>query len=254
MIIARDLITSYKDKFIFDIRDYTYENSLIFKHIEKRIVNASRAVMISSNGFKKFLPQSDKYVLCHNFLKEEMNECYHFDKKEMGQKLQITFLGAVRHYTLDKKIVDCLEKDQRFQIVYHGYGATYDKLKEYVQNKNVIMTGKYDRKDKELLLDKADIINSFYDDSQIANKYAISNKFYDSIIYKIPLWANPKTYIGKKSIELGIGLNSYLDADKLYDEYMNLDKYVFEKNCNRVLNQVLLDEEKFYDIMEKFVN
>lgn len=252
IIIHKKLINKYKNKMIFDIRDFTYENIPIYKIIEKKLIDATYKTVISSNGFKSFLPNSDKYILCHNIVMSEINENSHFKKNTNG-KLELTFIGAVRHFNLDKEVVDCFSKDERYKLVFHGYGASFDLLNEYASNKKVLLTGKYNRNDKEKLLKSTDIINSYYDDKNIVNKYSISNKYYDSVIYKIPLWSNPNTYMGSLAIANGIGLNCKINPNIMYKEYMALDEIKFEDNCNKLLEKIIQDEKKFFDMLYSFV-
>lgn len=251
VIIGNYLVRNYKGRFIFDIRDYSYEKYWLFRRTEKRVIYASNFTALSSMGFKNFLPESDKYVLCHNFLKSEIDASYSFSKKEMGA-LELTFIGAVRHFRLDKAVIDAFSHDPRFNLVFHGYGKAYDQLKEYAQDKDVTLTGRYDKRDKARLLSGADIINAYYLYNE-TNRYAMANKFYDAAIYKIPLWANPDTYMGKLAIEKGIGINCGLDPDKMYEEYMKLETDKFEVSCSSVLEEVLSDERIFVEAFSRFI-
>lgn len=238
MLIPCKILKQYSEKYIFDIRDYTYEKYYFYKKRERFIVKNSFNTIISSNAFKEFLPQSDKYVLCHNFLASEISESRTFHKND-SNPIELTFIGAVRHFELDKTVIDAFEKDNRFKLVFHGYGAAYTKLVEYTEDKNVVLTGKYDRKDKELLLSSSDIINSYYDDKNIVNKYAVSNKYYDSAIYLKPLWANPDTYIGCLAIEKGIGLNCKISPDDMYMQYKKLDPKNLKHHAKRLSKKYL---------------
>lgn len=252
ILIYPDLIKNYKNKMIFDIRDFTYENFNLFKKLELKIIQNSYSTVISSKGFYNFLPFSEKYTICHNILPDEIKHESKFVKKE-NNKITITFIGAIRHFKTDVKVIEEFAKDKRFKIVFHGFGSSYYDLKKYSKDLDVILTGKYDRKDKAKLLEDTDIINSYYDDNDIVNKFAISNKYYDAIIYKKPLWANPNTYMGKLAISQGIGLNCSIDADAMYNEYIELDKKKFEKKCELILTEILEDEKIFYKMLNSFI-
>ncbi|CCV65104.1 Putative sugar transferase, fragment [Paracholeplasma brassicae] len=119
------------------------------------------------------------------------------------------------------------------------------------------MTGKYDNEQKEKLIISSDIINSYYPGKDPVNHYALSNKFYDAIIYKKPLWANPDVYLGQIALENGIGLNVRLSdnlAEELYTAYMGIDKMKFEANCDSLLKFILEDERYFYLKIKDFFN
>jgi hypothetical protein len=84
---------------------------------------------------------------------------------------------------------------------------TYDKLKDFISDKynNVIITGYYSDEEKKDFYNRCDIINNYYSSDYI-NKYAISNKFYDSLVYKIPIWGNPNVYLGQTIKQNGLGI------------------------------------------------
>lgn len=259
MLICDYLLKNYQGKFIFDIRDYTFEKFSFYKHLEKKLIDASFFTAISSEGFTNFLPKSDKYVISHNLIKDELLSG--FNKKAIinkQDKINIVFLGAIRHFDIKKKIVDIFGNDSRFNIYFHGYGVAYEKLLEYCGNRynNVYLTGKYNRIDKPKIIQDATIINSFYDSDNFANKYALSNKYYDSIIYKKPLWANPNLYIGKRAIQRGIGINLELNNEapknliKILDEF-NWDE--FYKNCDLELEKVLEEDNVFVEKLNQFI-
>lgn len=251
-LISDVLTRDYKNKFIFDIRDYTYEHFWLFRKIENKVIKASYMTVLSSDGFRSFLPNSDKYILCHNFLSEEIDENRVF-KKEYESELKLTFIGAVRHFEIDKSVVDAFSNDNRFKVIFHGYGATYEKLLNYCQNRNVKLTGRYYRNQKADLLDDANIINSYYDHSKIVNKYAISNKFYDAAIYRKPLWANPETFMGKLAIEKGIGIDCSIDPNKMFIEYEKIDEQAFDQSCRKVVDEIMKDEDVFVNKMSLFL-
>ncbi|MDD3409217.1 MAG: hypothetical protein PHY12_00250 [Eubacteriales bacterium] len=246
------LVNEYQNRFIFDIRDYTYERYRLFKKIEEQIISSSCFTAISSEGYLEFLPPSKKYVLCHNFLKSEIDEKRKFKKSDV-LPLELTFIGAVRHFDLDKKVVDEFSKDERFKIVFHGYGASYCRLSTYCQDKPVLLTGKYDRKDKERLLNSSDIINSYYDENDIANRFALSNKFYDAAIYRKPLWANPDTYIGQLAITKGIGINCKIEPALMYKQYCDIVPEIFEESCKNVVKEIIRDDDLFLQRLRCFI-
>ncbi|OAN20437.1 hypothetical protein [Acholeplasma laidlawii] len=52
-------------KYIVDIRDYTFEHNIFFYNIEKKVIKGSELSVISSEGYRKFLPKHE-YILVHN--------------------------------------------------------------------------------------------------------------------------------------------------------------------------------------------
>lgn len=258
MLIGDYLIKEYNGKFIFDIRDYTFENNSLFKFFESKLINASKFTAISSEGFKGFLPNSNKYILSHNILKDEIISSAKFNKVNKSGKINISFIGAVRHFDNDKKVVDIFGRDNRFDVYFHGYGVTYNRLKNYCDSKfnNLYLTGKYDRKDKMKLLENSTVINSYYSSEVYANKFAMPNKYYDTLIYRIPLWANPKVYVGQRAIEKGIGINVILNdeaPDKICSIFNNFNWAEFNENCEKELGVVLREDQIFIQKVKEFI-
>lgn len=246
VLIADLLLGKYRDKYIFDIRDASYEKFSLFKKIEQRLVNNSRFTTISSDGFLSILPESNKYVFCPNLRWEDIcnaskAECS-FRKKKRGDKLNFVYIGAVRQYDNVKKIVDAFAHDERFEVYFHGAGDEgYHDMVEYVEENqytNIHFTGRYSNDQKMVLLEKADILNNFYA-STYDMRYANTNKYLDAVIYHIPLVSNLETHDGTKSVEEQIGI-SYLNVispDSLYEDYFSIDEVIFNEACANALRR-----------------
>ena len=56
----------YKGKYIVDIRDFTLENIPFYRKAEQTVVKNSYSTVISSRGYKEFLPDYD-YKVVHNY-------------------------------------------------------------------------------------------------------------------------------------------------------------------------------------------
>lgn len=259
MLIGDYLVKNYKGKFIFDIRDYTFEKNFIFKLLEKVVIKASCFTAISSEAFKEFLPKDNKYVLSHNIILDEVSVGNEFMTNKNIEEINLTFIGAVRHYDIDKKVVDTFGNDVRYKVFFHGYGVSYNDLNNYCkkQYNNVFFTGKYDRKDKTKLLQNTTVINSYYSSDNYANKYALPNKYYDALIYHIPLWANPDVYVGKRAIECGVGINVKLNNEapnNMYSILKSIDWEEFYKRCSLELKRILDEDKDFVNKLHNFIN
>ena len=133
-MLLTDLLTGrYRKRFIYDIRDYSYERFGLYKSIEARIVDASAFTCISSEGFLEFLPRDREYVVADNFVDSDIRaaEGMRFHKKAPGKPLRLSYVGFVRYFQENRKILDALIDDPRFLLSYHGTGADYDRLVEY---------------------------------------------------------------------------------------------------------------------------
>lgn len=253
-IILSKILKKYKKKYIFDIRDYCWENTRLFYKIEKRIIENSYFSCISSLGFKSFLPKYD-YLIVHNAQSEFFNIEKSFKKKKYGESLNVVWTGLVRYFEYQSKILYKLKNDKRFNIIYHGIGTDMDKYKAFCRKysiSNVHFAGKYDNKEKPFLLASADLLNNAYweDKEKNAVIYAISNKYYDGLIFKIPQIVEAGTYKTRicKNNEIGFSVDINDDdlANKLYDWYFSIDETKFNLSCNELL-EIVKKETEIYE-------
>jgi len=261
ILLSDILLKRYKGKYILDIRDYTFERNGIYKYILKKIVKYSHLTAISSRGFLNFLPKGDKYVITHNFQDGDIEKNKNISRKNIERSLiNLDFLGSIRHFELDSKIVELFSKDTRFSLGYHGDGPHAEKFKNFINENSydVRLTGRYDAKAKNDILNTVDIINGYYDGKDFVNKYAISNKFYDCIIYRIPILVNSDVYLGelvkKNNLGIVVNLNEDIDINEvIYEKYKNFDFNIFNKNCEDILKGIISDDDKFKEAIGKFI-
>lgn len=249
-------------KCLLEIRDYTYEKNPLFKFIEKHIVRQMQAVFISSESFKTFLPKHN-YLITHNFNEVEyIKNCNkrQFVKKRKGDRLNVVYTGAIKYFDYQVAILEELKNDSRFKIIYHGIGPDYKKLVEYCnKNKmnNVLFTGLYTERDKNNIYSQADFLINCYDINLGAEiKYAVSNKYYDGLIYHIPQFVESKTYKGQLISENGCGFTWTPEegklADKIINFYYNLDEEFFNKECLNLMSKYYKQYIEYTTVITKF--
>lgn len=248
-----------KGSYIFDIRDYSYEHIKPFFAIEKKVIEHSAFTAISSGGFKSFLPEHE-YVIAHNFNRNDIIDGAKFKKTE--EKINFVWNGVVRYFEFQRYYLDALKNDLRFNIVFHGDGPELKLYKDYCAENgfmNVTFTGSYNNEDKAALLKEAHILNNCYGYTQNAGnklKYAVSNRFYDGMIYHIPQLVEPEGFKPEWANASGIGVSFPPDknfANKLYDYYINIESESFDKACNRELDRVIEDDDRYIEMIDKFI-
>lgn len=259
-VLLFDVLKKYKNKYVFDIRDYSYEYFKPFYNIEKNIIKNSFYTCISSLGFKNFLPELS-YRIIHNMQMSEATIESTFKKKSYGDVLNVVWNGTMRYFEHQKNIILKLANDPRFVLYFHGSGPELNMYEEFVEKNNisnVYFTGKYSNEEKILLLRDADILNNSYWIEKVNEVlYAISNRFYDGIVFKIPQLVEKgtfKTSICEKN-NIGIGLSTSDDdfASKLYEWYFSIDVKLFETNCKAILESVLADEKVTKQSLDDFL-
>lgn len=260
ILLQNRLKREYAGRYIFDIRDYSYENISFFRKAEKELVDASYFTAISSKGFQEFLPAYD-YVIAHNFNRDEAEIKRTFQRADGA--IHFVFNGMVRYFSYQKLYLDLLGKDERFKMIYHGDGPELEQYKEYCSKNgiwNVTFTGRYSNAEKPRLLSGAHIINNCYGIPVGAGnevKYAVSNKFYDGIIYHIPQLVEPGSYKAALTERYGVGFALRPEdgiADELYKRYMEIDGPAFDARCDCALKEVVEEDDRFIAKIDAFLS
>lgn len=260
MLLIRQLKKGYAGRYVFDIRDYSYESNPFFKEAEKELVDASYFTAISSRGFEEFLPAHD-YVIAHNFSRDEAKIRRTFHRAD--GTICFAFNGMLRYFSYQKRYLDLLGNDERFKLIYHGDGPEAEQYQAYCRENrilNVTFTGRYDNAQKPELLSGAHIINNCYGnpfgtDKRV--KYAVSNKFYDGMIYHIPQLVEPDGYKAALTEKYGIGFALRPEeglADRLYKKYMEIDGSEFDERCEFALKKVVEEDDRYISKIDDFLN
>lgn len=236
-----------KVKFIFDYRDVTYESIPAFRKLIHKIVCDSVATFVSSDGFRKYLPQeqSGKIYTSHNLLLDSLN---HRDSELIpSDKLRISFWGNIRNESTEKLIISRLAGDPRFELHYYGRDNHISaRLAEYageLSGSNVFFHGEYKPEDRYRFARQTDVIHNVY--GYAASKDAMTNKYYDSIIFRIPQLCLPGSFMASEAERSGTGIA--LDpadgdfADKLYTYCQNLPTDTFRACCDKELDRILAE-------------
>lgn len=258
VIISGKIHRKFKNKFIFDYRDLTKENkSKLYKKIVRRNVVDSLCTFVSSDGFRKVLPESETYKIftSHNILVDSLN---HSKDKEMfnvpSKKIRISFWGILRNNELNFSLAEKIGADDRFELHYYGREEkTILLLKDFVKEKsikNVFFHGEYVPTDRYKFITETDIIhNVYYDENMVM---AMSNKYYDGVIFRLPQLCCKDTFMGKMVAKEKVGL--VIDpleenlTQKIFDYYTSLNQNEFNNNCQIAQERFL---KEYYDGAEK---
>lgn len=258
-VLLGNYLYKKRGQYIFDIRDYSYEHIKPFFAIEKKVIENSAFTAISSRGFEEFLPEHE-YIIAHNFNRNDIKEDAKFEKTK--GTINFVWNGVVRYFEFQRYYLDALKNDSRFNIVFHGDGPELELYKEYCAKngfENVLFTGSYNNADKASLLKDAHILNNCYGYTQNAGnklKYAVSNRFYDGMIYHIPQLVEPEGFKPEWANNSGIGVSFPPDkdfADKLYDYYQNIDNESFDMACSCELDRVIKDDNRYVENIDNFI-
>jgi len=211
----------YRNKMWIDIRDDQYEWFPPFYWGEKKSIEASYATAISSYAYTNFLPKHD-YLYMHNIdpNAEQMVKEFAHEPDPEG-KIRISFIGNVRYYEQNKKILKYLGNDLRFKLQYYGKGS--EVLEQYCKEKditNVDFCGAFAQKDTLSFYNKTDIINNVYGNDTLNLQTALSNKLYYSLLLKMPILVSPDTLMEQLTKQHNIGI-AFEETESVGDQVIN---------------------------------
>ena len=262
-VIIYDYLTrKYKGNFILDYRDVTYERISFFKKMVAKLVDSSYATFISSNGFRPFLPKSEKIYISHNINKEELfNRAINLPKKNVSDKIRISFWGLIRHLAINKAIIEKIGNDDRFELHYYGRadGEMLTLLNNSVEKySNVWYHGEYLANQRVDFAKNTDILHNIYDNGDKTAPIAMGNKFYDGLLFGVPQLCMRDSLMGTLCMQYQIGwaCNPFDDdfADQLYNYYNALDRKVFQEASNKFLQDIMSDIRWGEKIVDDFLS
>ena len=239
-LIQDILCRKYDQRFIFDVRDYSYEKFKLIRKMEEMLVSHSRLNVISSPGYKSFLPKGTYYTV-HNIPTNIPNEMSSVQKHK--DRIIISYIGLIRFIEQNKRIIDFFANDARFELRF--YGTRSEELKEYCDQmgiENVRFKGTFDSSETPEYFRQTDFVMNLYGNHTPLLDYALSNKLYNAAIMKRPILVCRDTYMEKVSTKWGFGyvldLVDPKEKDELVLYYYNLNIDELTRNCSAFLNEV----------------
>lgn len=264
VLIFRSLLGKYKEKFIFDIRDYTLERFSVFQKMVMRIIRASQMTAISSKGYMKWLDDDPKIKVNHNITVEKAlgKACQLKEKRP----IRFAFVGNVRLDTQTEALLRAMGKRNEFE--QHFYGrvlkeCTIEKIANELSITNVYMHGAFSVEDKKQFFNEIDLLNAVYancekdEDIPLGDSTPLPNRLYDALVFKKPLVASRGTYLAEliKTYNIGCVVNGFdVDAvDKIIQYVDSFDEMEFEKGAERLLEIVRQEEASYIAELTKIL-
>ena len=232
----------------------------IGKYLFKYALNHCEYVVISSPGFKRFLPNDIEYILSHNFdveLAKTVLKNSHPPKEPHGD-IDVLTIGGIRDFESNVQILHSLGNKKSFSMRFVGYGIASEMLKQEsikCYYNNVEFVGYYKKQDESSYIKDATFMNIFYP-RKVSHDSAISNRFYHSLIYRIPMITTEDTIQGDftEQYGLGVALNNCSELEKKLKAYLISDAYSnFTKNANFLLERFINDYDRFQMMLRAFV-
>lgn len=254
VLLSKELVGSYKNKYIFDYRDFTYENFFPYKTVIHTLVKNSYKTFVSSDAFRAFLPDSSKIYTAHNILARDIKNKKDTQKTK-SDKIRIGFWGFIREEKTNIKIIEKLANDERFELHYYGREqGICEALKEYALKNasNVYFHGEYNPDERDNFVKNVDLIHNIYGDTNMT--LAVSNKYYDGMIFETPQLVMKNSYMGVlvNNNHIGKAVNPADEnfADEIFEYYKRLDLKEFKKDCRENLVKTKHQQKIITDIVK----
>lgn len=257
--LADYLKRCYKNKYIFDIRDYSFEKLGFYKKKIDSLIENSEFTCISSHGFLEFLEKSDKIVINHNMpIDPIQGQAVALASKPI---INIGYVGIVRYRDENIALIEKMKNTFKYQLWYIGKAIDDCNLEEYTQVneiKNVSYVGRFDNDQKMELYHNIDIINSLYGNDSLEVTTLLPNRLYEACLLKKPILVSSKTFLAELVERYGLGIIINVDEDDVLEKintYIeNFNPEDFTSNCYDFLNDVKKDEDKLYKNLKDFVS
>ncbi|WP_349763512.1 glycosyltransferase [Fusobacterium sp. SYSU M8D902] len=224
------ILSNFKGKIIYENLDLpTSTNSLVLNillMVEKLMLKKVSGIIYAS---RFFIPLYNKYkgakLLLENLpLKEVNNKSYKIEKRE---KLRISFIGGLRYFETMKNLLLAIQEIENIEVYLIGKGAENNKFQNFIESnelKNIYMIGKYEYKEIKKLYLNTDFVWAVYPNKDYNVKFAISNKFYESVLFEKPCFFSKNTLLGDlvKKNKIGIIVDPY-NIEEIKSKIRDLD-------------------------------
>lgn len=251
----------YRNKYLFDYRDITYEYEVpLFRFKVKRIIQNSFCTMFSSPGFCRELGLSlddSKIQIAHN-----SQDLWKDSRgiRRIHPPIRLNYWGIVRQESLIKRLCDLFGCDCRFELRFHGEGRI-EWLKKYCFTKgysNISFTGKYNYiSDIDDIACKTDIVNCVYENDRNTQP-TLAVKLYDALSYEIPILISKGSFLSDYLDGYSFAYSLDLDdcgrvSDQLFEWYQSLDEEKLHKDFAELRERITFDDARFEELLVAFL-
>lgn len=260
IFLSTFLEKEFKNNYIFDYRDLSIEQKFYFKMPFLKVLNNSYANVISSPGFKQYLPKGFDYILSHNFDVDIVKRALKQDVSIKIDKniIDVLTIGGIRDYESNVQIIENLYNVDGFTVRFVGKGPAADDLQKVAKSlkaRNVTFEGYYPKEKEKDYVENATFLNIFYP-RKASHDTALSNRFYNSLIYGKPMITTADTTQGNYASNYNVGIalencNELPNRLKKYLDRIDIDQYLI--NRKKLLHEFLLDYDKWECVVKDFV-
>lgn len=258
-LLSSFLLVHYRNRYMIDYRDLSIEQKPGFRQLFSLMLKFSCLNVVSSPGFIKCLPKR-KYYISHNFDVKTVREA--ITKSTEGSffrkdGIKVLTIGGIRDYSSNIEVVKALGNKAGIRLDFVGKGGAAEQIKEYCQIHaihNIGFKGFYQKEEEPAYIQACTFMNIFYP-RVITHDTALSNRFYNSLIYKKPMIVTKDTTQGNYAEEhrVGIVIADCGDLEQQLHSFLECDFGDYATRCNNLLKSFLIDQEEFEIKVKQFV-
>jgi len=256
------LLLHFRHKYMIDFRDLSIEQKFGFRQLFALMLRFSCANVISSPGFKRCLPKHD-YLLSHNFDEGAVREVLETKSIEEQFKtkdgIDILTIGAIRDFSSNIQVAKAIANQEGFTLRFVGRGkGAVERLKAYcaeAKATNVSFVGSYDKPQETGYVKSTTFMNIFYP-RITTHDTALSNRFYNSLIYRKPMIVTKDTIQGEyaERYHVGVAVADCANLPVVLKAFLQQDYRAYCERCNSLLREFLKDQQAFVSAVKKFAN
>lgn len=261
ILLSLFLSKKYNGRYMLDYRDLSVEQHPLLSPFYSLALSGSACNVISSPGFRCFLPLSYNYYVSHNFSIDEARRSLETPSLCTLQRdgiCDVLTVGSVRNFNSNVKVLSALANDKRFCMRFVGRGEAQTALQEYAKAndiENVEFSGFYEKEDEAAIVSGATFINIFF---PMNNEHSVimSNRFYLALIHKKPVIVTAGSTQASYVEEYGLGVvvKECGNLDSQLMEFLSkLDYKTFCNSCNSLLSRFVGEHEEFENAVVKFL-
>jgi hypothetical protein len=260
ILLSRVLRRNYSRRYAIDVRDYSYEHFSWYYRALDKVMHGAAFVVISSPGFKSFLPPHGDLVVCHNVSSNLLQQKTALRQRERVRPvIRISYAGYLGNFENNVQLLNHVGNHPRFHIHYAGEGPGSRAIQGYCAEKgfaNVSFSPRFSPEDAAAIYQQTDMVYNLYG-SNIRVARALSNKLYAAAICAIPILVTPGSFMDEISTAHKFGCPVNLNAPNLADHlsawYDAVNWESLEKGCDALLDSAARDNAIFESRVRNFV-
>ena len=243
LCVADLLVGRYSENYIYDYRDvgWTYKVPL-FRRMTAKLVAHSAITFVSSDGYRDYLPPNGNIARIHNVDGRQLRESLGWKRERAGIRgrvCKVAFWGNVRNGAINDDALAAFAADERFE--FHFYGAVtetkyldrVERLLSGSKRENVFFHGPYSADERQGFAEESDLLWNCYYFGKGSYNPAVSNKYYDGLVFRIPQIVFSNSFSGREVTEKGLGISIDPSSDgfldEIYDYWKSVDMERFDE-------------------------